>query len=157
MPDNVYKKRICINFLIPVRILFIYDNRQEASKYSEAERNALRSYGFELLDRMLGLKGCGCEVKSCETKADAKCGAEKEKAKKCGAEKEKAVLDPLNGEAMLFVPGNDDKFTFTVSKGAAVRFCIVDASNVHSVSSYLNRALIFLYYFETLGKSLHTT
>jgi len=50
-----------------------------------------QSYGFELLDRMLGLKGCGCEAKSCETKADAKCGAEKEKAKdKCGAEKEKA-------------------------------------------------------------------
>ena len=48
-----------------------------------------QSYGFELLDRMLGLKGCGCEAKSCETKADAKCGAEKEKAK-CGAEKEKA-------------------------------------------------------------------
>ncbi len=48
-----------------------------------------QSYGFELLDRMLGLKGCGCEAKSCETKADAKCGAAKEKAK-CGAEKEKA-------------------------------------------------------------------
>ena len=36
-------------------------------------------------------------------------------------------------KSMLFVPGNDDKLTFTVSKGAAVRFCIVDASNVHSV------------------------
>ena len=38
-----------------------------------------------------------------------------------------------DAKAMLFVPGNDDKLTFTVSKGAAVRFCIVDASNVHSV------------------------
>ena len=36
-------------------------------------------------------------------------------------------------KSMLFVPGNDDKLTFTVSKGAAVRFCVVDASNVHSV------------------------
>ena len=48
-----------------------------------------QSYGFELLDRMLGLKGCGCETKSCETKADTKCGAAKEKAK-CGAAKEDA-------------------------------------------------------------------
>jgi hypothetical protein len=47
-----------------------------------------QSYGFELLDRMLGLKGCGCEAKSCETKADTKCGAEKAKDKaKCGADK----------------------------------------------------------------------
>jgi hypothetical protein len=45
-----------------------------------------QSYGFELLDRMLGLKGCGCEAKSCETKADTKCGAEKAKDK-CGADK----------------------------------------------------------------------
>ena len=43
-----------------------------------------------------------------------------------------AKLDD-DAKAMLFVPGNDDKLTFTVSKGAAVRFCIVDASNVHSV------------------------
>ena len=45
-----------------------------------------QSYGFELLDRMLGLNGCGCEAKSCETKADAKCGAEKDK-KGCDAKK----------------------------------------------------------------------
>ena len=45
-----------------------------------------QSYGFELLDRMLGLKGCGCEAKSCETKADTKCGAEKA-MDKCGADK----------------------------------------------------------------------
>ena len=43
-----------------------------------------------------------------------------------------AKLDD-DAKAMLFVPGNDDKLTFTVSKGAAVRFCVVDASNVHSV------------------------
>jgi hypothetical protein len=58
-----------------------------------------QSYGFELLDRMLGLKGCGCEVKSCETKADAKCGAEKEKAK-CGAEK-KAGCDAKKSRGSL--------------------------------------------------------
>ena len=44
-----------------------------------------------------------------------------------------AKLDD-DAKAMLFVPGNDDKLAFTVaSKGAAVRFCVVDASNVHSV------------------------
>ena len=43
-----------------------------------------------------------------------------------------AKLDD-DAKALLFVPGNDDKLTFTVSKGAAVRFCVVDASNVHSV------------------------
>lgn len=45
-----------------------------------------QSYGFELLDLMLGLKGCGCEVKSCETKGHKKCGAEKngcDSKKKC--------------------------------------------------------------------------
>ena len=43
-----------------------------------------------------------------------------------------AKLDD-DAKALLFVPGNDDKLTFTVSKGAAVRFCVVDASNVRSV------------------------
>ena len=56
-----------------------------------------QSYGFELLDRMLGLKGCGCEAKSCETKADTKCGAEKAK---CGADKDgkKEAGEPKNSQ-----------------------------------------------------------
>ena len=47
--------------------------------------------------------------------------------------KESSTIQFPHAKAMLFVPGNDDKLTFTVSKGAAVRFCVVDASNVHSV------------------------
>lgn len=39
-----------------------------------------QSYGFELLDRMLGLGGCGCETKCCTTRnhcaAKAACGCE---------------------------------------------------------------------------------
>jgi len=39
-----------------------------------------QSYGFELLDRMLGLGGCGCETKCCATKANCAakpaCGCE---------------------------------------------------------------------------------
>ncbi len=45
-----------------------------------------QSYGFELLDRMLGIGGCGCETKCCETKAG--CGVKASCAVKptCGCE-----------------------------------------------------------------------
>lgn len=40
-----------------------------------------------------------------------------------------AQLDD-QGKALLFVPGNQ-KVTVSITKGAAVRFCLVDASNLH--------------------------
>ena len=49
-----------------------------------------QSFGFELLDRMLGISGCGCETKCCETKGkgcDAKAAGCEEKAAACGADK----------------------------------------------------------------------
>jgi hypothetical protein len=41
-----------------------------------------QSYGFELLDRMLGIGGCGCETKCCDAKAARGCSA---KAAGCAA------------------------------------------------------------------------
>ncbi len=35
-----------------------------------------QSFGFDLLDRMMGSKGCGCDTACCEAPVDPHCGAE---------------------------------------------------------------------------------
>lgn len=53
-----------------------------------------QSYGFDLLDRMLGGSGCGCDVKCCETAADPSCGCNGVVDPSCGCN---GAVDPSCG------------------------------------------------------------